>query len=73
MDSTEKDTINTHDHFEAGTPAGGDVGPTFLHDTNATAMSDRLRQLWQAGTHDITITFSDGAPLRPPPPGHTDR
>ncbi|HEX2806606.1 MAG TPA: hypothetical protein VHN80_10600 [Kineosporiaceae bacterium] len=50
----------------------GDVGPVFRHDTNPTATSDRLRELWQAGAHDITLTFSDDTP-EPPPPGHSDR
>ena len=50
----------------------GGVGPVFRHDTNPTATSDRLRQLWQAGAHDITLTFSDDTPV-PPPPGHSDR
>jgi len=70
---TKKRTlISTHESPEAAVAAHGDVGPVFRHDTNETATVDRLRQLWQSGAHDITLTFSDDTPL-PPAPGHTDR
>jgi len=63
--------ISTHESPEAAVATLGDVGPIFRHDTNPTATSDRLRQLWQAGAHDITLTFSDDTPV--PPPGHSER
>ena len=64
--------ISTHESPDAAVATHGGVGPVFRHDTNPTATSDRLRQLWQAGAHDITLTFSDDTP-EPPPPGHSDR
>ena len=72
IDSPRRIPISTHESPEAALATHGGVGPVFRHDTNPTATSDRLRQLWQAGAHDITLTFSDDAPV-PPPPGHSDR
>ena len=64
--------ISTYESLDAAVATHGGVGPVFRHDTNPTATSDRLRELWQAGAHDITLTFSDDTPV-PPPPGHSDR
>jgi len=64
--------ISTYESLDAAVATHGGVGPVFRHDTNPTATSDRLRERWQAGAHDITLTFSDDTPV-PPPPGHSDR
>jgi len=71
IDSPRRTPISTHESPETAVATHGGVGPVFRHDTNPTATSDRLRQLWQAGAHDITLTFSDDTPV-PPPPGHHD-
>jgi len=65
-------TIITHEVPEAGPYPGSDAGPAFRNDNDPTATTDRLRQAWEAGAHDITMTFSDSAYQRPPAPGHVD-